>query len=322
MMRWGFLGIGRVTPRMVDSLRLASGHTLVAVAARDATKLHDWAKHHQVDQSTTDFASLIQSESIDAIYIALPPSFHHPWATAALAAGKIVLCEKATALNVNEIESIAELSDRAQIPFYHATAFPFHPRSIAMRDIVRSGQLGKLSRITIACSFSQVLQRGKDYRTDPSLGGGCLLDLGWYCAYTTLWMTGLKPLSIRAFGRKSKETGFWLSAQAIVELENDVTAVWDCGFDAAGRKWMEISGNDASIVCDDFLRPWDLDKPRFWMHGHDGKARVETVGPGVKQEVTLFESIVAKPNPLATEAMQLAIQTHQILADWEQALLA
>jgi predicted dehydrogenase len=322
MMRWGFLGIGRVTPRMVDSLRLVRGHQLHAVAARDAVKLQTWANQHNVEQTTTDFAELIRSDSIDAIYIALPPSFHHPWASAALEAGKIVLCEKATTLNEDQIRSLAELSDRVQVPFYHATAFPFHPRSMAMRDIVRSGQLGKLTRISIACSFSQVLQRGTDYRTDPQLGGGCLLDLGWYCAYTTLWMTGLKPRSIRAFGRKSKENGFWLSAQAIVELEDEVTAVWDCGFDAAGRKWMEISGNDASIVCDDFLRPWDLDKPRFWMHGHDGKARVEMIGQGIKQEVKLFESIVAEPTLLAAEAMQLAIQTHGILSDWERAMEA
>lgn len=321
-MRWGFLGIGRVTPRMVTAIRSVAGHTIHSVAARDAIKLAEWADRFGVASTTSDFDKLVQDPSIDAVYVALPPSLHATWASQAMQHGKVVLCEKPLTACSLESERLAVQCRTSSSALYHATAFPHHPRSQAMRDIVRSGELGTLSRITIACSFSHVTSRGKDHRTDPDSGGGCLLDLGWYCAFATLWLTGFKALSVRAIGKQLDGPGsVWSSAQALVELENNVTAVWDCGFDAAGRKWLEVAGSDASIVCDDFLRPWDLDKPRFWVHGNDGKARAEIVGAGVSQEMLMIQSISNQLDATATESLELAVSTQQLLSHWETAMI-
>ena len=320
-MRWGFLGIGRVTTRMVEAVRVTPGHSLVSVAARHAQRLAAWSKQFEVAETTTDFSRLVESDSIDSVYIALPPALHAKWATAAMEAGKVVLCEKPLTNDLQQAVALQQCSERLRIPLRHATALPHHPRSIAMREVVRSGELGHLSRISIACTFSHVLNRGPDHRTDPSLGGGCLLDLGWYCAFTTLWMTGLKPVAIQAFGKRLGGDGVWISAQAIVELEQGVIAHWDCGFDAAGRKWMEIAGSDASIVCDDFLRPWDLEKPRFWVHGHDGKARAEIVGAGVNQEYKMIENVEREITSISRESLAMAVETQAILDRWERAIL-
>jgi dTDP-3,4-didehydro-2,6-dideoxy-alpha-D-glucose 3-reductase len=316
-MRWGFAGIGRVTNRMVQAVRAAQEHSLEMVAGRDAAKLHDWSMQHQVSSTTTSFDKLIEAPGIEAIYIALPPSLHFDVASKAIANGKTVLCEKPFTDRFALAELLQRQSTSTGVPIYTATAFPFHPRSLAMRETIERGRLGQLSRIHVACTFSQVLNRGKDYRTDPTLGGGCLLDLGWYCVYATLWLTGLKPESIQAIGRKCPTTGIWLSCQALVRLESGVTAIWDCGFDAAGRKWIEISGTEASIICDDFLRPWDNAKPRFWLHGHDGKAQVEMVGVNCFQEVNLFSQIQPVHTEAAKKDLELAVQTMEILERWE-----
>ena len=319
-MRWGFLGIGRVTTRMVEAVRATPGHSLVSAAARHAQKLDVWSTQFEVTETTTDFSRLVASDSIDAVYVALPPSLHAKWATAAMEAGKVVLCEKPLTNDLQQAVDLQESSERLGIALHHATALPHHPRTIAMRDVVRSGQLGQLSRVSIACTFSHVLSRGPDHRTDLSQGGGCLLDLGWYCAFTTLWMTGLKPVSIQAYGKRLGGDGVWISAQAIVVLEQGVIAHWDCGFDAAGRKWMEIAGSDASIVCDDFLRPWDLEKPRFWVHGHDGKARAEIVAAGVHQESKMIESVELEITNSSRESLEMAVETQAILDRWERAI--
>lgn len=321
-MRWGFLGIGRVTTRMVEAVRITDGHSIVSVAARDGQKLDAWSKQFEVTETTTDFSRLVESNSIDAVYVALPPSLHAKWATAAMQAGKAVLCEKPLTNQLQQAVDLQECSARLRIPLYHATALPHHPRTVAMREVVRSGQLGQLARISMACSFSHVLNRGHDHRTDPNLGGGCLLDLGWYCAFTTQWMTGLKPLKIQASGKRMGGNGVWVSAQAIVELEQNVIAHWDCGFDAAGRKWMEIAGSDASIVCDDFLRPWDLEKPRFWVHGHDGKARAEIVGAGIHQESKMIESVEREITDCSRASLEMAVETQAVLERWERAMVS
>lgn len=320
-MRWGFLGIGRVTDRMASLLNGSPSHELRCSAGRDAIKLNAWSEKHSPAKTTTNLDEACSDSEVDIVYVALPPNLHAQYSIRAMEAGKTVLCEKPFALNYQEALSIQECSLRTGIPCYHATSFPFHPRSLKMRDIIRAGTLGELRRITIACSASHILSRGNDHRMTPEQGGGCLLDLGWYCVYATLWFTGLKPLSIAAFGSRDSSNRIWTSAQALVVLEGGAVAHWDCGFDAAGRKWIEFAGTDASMICDDFLRPWDTQKPRFWIHGHDGKAACETITSEKTQEELMIDRVQKPFTSDVVGSLDLAIATQRILEQWESKLI-
>ena len=320
-MRWAFLGIGRVTPRMVEAVRLA-GHEVSAVAGRNQDALRAWCETHQVSRSTTDFRSLCEAQDIDVIYVALPPHLHADLASYALECGKKVLCEKPLTASTEDALRLRSVVAKYPNQFRHASAFPFHPRSQTMRNIILSGEIGEVTRVTFSCSFSHVLERGRDYRTDSAAGGGCLLDLGWYCALATEWFTGGRPQIIQALGRKHPEHRIWMSAQAIAQLDMGAFAHWDCGFDAPGRKWMEIAGSKGSVICDDFLRPWDTAKPRFWVHGSDGKARSELVGENVNQEAKMIETLWA-PNQQCVDVLKLTefgFHAQETLAAWEKSL--
>ena len=316
-MRWAFLGIGRVTPRMVDAVRKVKGHEVVAVAARDAVALHAWCECHSVRQSSSNFHQWCESPEIDAVYIALPPHLHFEYLKHAILHGKTVLSEKPLVLNHEQALEIAQLATKHNASVHQATAFPFHPRSQAIKQIIASGELGEVKRIIAAFSASHVLHRGRDYRSDPTLGGGCLLDLGWYCSFATQWLTGLSVIDVSAMGTKSAQ-GIWTSAQAIVRLSNGAIAHWDSGFDAAGRKWIEVAGNKGSVICDDFLRPWDLAKPRFWVHGTDGKARAEIVGEGFQQEVAMVASLDKGRTDESEQLLSIAVESHRHLDLWEK----
>jgi predicted dehydrogenase len=307
---------------MVQAIRSREGHRITWVAGRDAEKLDRWSRTHQVDHVTTDFERVIESPDVDIVYVALPPAWHATWSLRAMQQGKRVLCEKPLGLDASECEAMLEGSKTSGLPLSHATGFVHHPRSHAMRGIVRSGELGEIRRVTVACSFSSVTQRGPDHRLDASAGGGCLLDLGWYCAFATLWFTGLRPTQLNAFGQRAdpqNPSSVWTQMQTMARLEQGAIASWDCGYDAAGRKWIEIAGDKASLICDDFLRPWDLTKPRFWVHGQDGKARAESVGEGVVQESFLIHHAAFAPLETSLESLSMALEVQSILDRIEQA---
>lgn len=313
--RWGILGIGRVTERMVPAIRSRTGHRVTMAAGRDPIKLKQWAERHHVDAVTCDMMEVLESPQIDAVYIALPPSLHCEWTCRALRMGKRVLCEKPLAINEQECRAMIEASRESSTPLIHATGFVHHPRSHAIRACIRSGELGTIHRITVACTFSSVADREKDHRFFHDQGGGCLLDLGWYCVYATLWFTGLRPIDLQSFAtrRGSDSGGGWHQVQTLARLEGNAIGVWDCGYDAAGRKWIEIAGSKGSVICDDFLRPWDPEKPRFWVHGQDGKARAETVGEGVQQESWMVHHAALSPLHATLESLELALATQSIL---------
>jgi predicted dehydrogenase len=330
-MRWGFLGTGRVTNRMADAVRATANSQLIAVASRELSRAAKWSNAKgNADSKITPYGSyqaLLDDPAIDWVYNALPPSLHHEWTIQSLNAGKHVLCEKPLCLNhaqAREVQSAARQSSRLVV---EATAYPYHPRSQAARNIVRSNELGELRRVTVACSFSEISHRGPDHRMHAELGGGALLDLGWYCVHATLWMTGLSCVAVQAVG--AKQHGVWSQVQALAELSNGAVAHWDCGFDAAGRKWIEIAGTQASWICDDFLRPWNLEQPRFWVHASAGKARGEVHGANHFQEVALIETCSNASTEPSTDDFQtsyfrdslsIAVETHRVLDAVEKSI--
>ncbi|MFN6128740.1 MAG: Gfo/Idh/MocA family protein [Planctomycetota bacterium] len=318
--RWGILGVGRVTERMVAAIRSRPGHRICMAAGRDPDKLKVWGERHGVESVTLDLMDVLRSPEVNAIYIALPPALHREWACRALREGKRVLCEKPLGLHADDCRARIEASRESSTPLLHATGFIHHPRSHAMRACIKSGELGTIRRVTVACTFSSVSERETDHRFSVAAGGGCLLDLGWYCVYATLWFTGLRPLELKAFGtcREVSSGGAWNQVQTIARLEGGAVGVWDCGYDAAGRKWIEIAGSKGSVICDDFLRPWDTSKPRFWVHGQDGKARAETIGEGIEQESWMIQHAALSPLASAQESLELALSTQTILDQIEE----
>jgi predicted dehydrogenase len=163
----------------------------------------------------------------------------------------------------------------------------------------------------MACTFADAFRRQDEHRTDPKLGGGCLLDLGWYCVAATMWLTGLKVQSVQAIG--TKRSGVWESVQALAILSNGAVAHWDCGFDTASRKWIEVAGTEGSWICDDFIRPWDNAKPRYWVHGHAGKSRVESIGENFFQEVAMIDACCHESDEWISSQLEEALGIHRVL---------
>ena len=88
-----------------------------------------------------------------------------------------------------------------------------------------------------------------------------------------------------------------------------MTATVSCGYDTATRKWFEVAGSAASLVCDDFTRPWADRAHRCWIHEASGKVQSHTFQGS--QERAMIARLVGD-EPL--ENLQtLAIDTHRIL---------
>jgi len=103
MARVGIIGTGWGARVQVPAFREA-GLDVVAIAGRDFERTVRAAGEDL--EPFTDWRDLIASD-VDLVSIVTPPSKHLKMARAALQAGKHVLCEKPTALNVAEAEQLA-----------------------------------------------------------------------------------------------------------------------------------------------------------------------------------------------------------------------
>ena len=289
VLRFGILGTARIADKVAAAIQAADGASLDVIASRDADRAREWAHGHQVPRSVEDYRRVIDDPEIDAVYIPLPNSMHHAWTLAAAEAGKHVLCEKPLGINAQQARDMAAACREHQVQLMDGVMWIHHPRTIAMKEQLTSGTLGELRRVTSAFTFRFDEVPDYDIRLDPETGGGSLGDLGWYCCRATLWAFDDLPTRVFATARMFRDVD--MNFSALLWYDNQRMASFDCGFDTELRKWFEVAGTRSSLVCDDFLSPWDVNKPRFWVHDRNG-LQGEHLAPTPIQEVVMIENFV------------------------------
>lgn len=295
-LRFAVLGTGRITRKVAPAIARTPGADLAAVASRDSDRAAAWAAEHGASRSYGSYAEVLDDPDLDALYIALPPTLHREWTIRAADRGLHVLCEKPLAATHANAAEMAAACRQHEVQLMDGVMWVHTPRAAMMRSILDEGTLGPLHRVTSAFSFPA--DWGPDeIRYNPDLGGGSLLDLGWYCAGVTLWAFGDLPSSVT--GWAALEGGVDRSFSAMLHFQNGRVASFDCGFQTATRRWFEIAGRNGSLVCDDFTRPWSVDKPRFWTHGDFGKTAEHRCEPFIQEDclVAAFSSLAASGRP-------------------------
>lgn len=175
------------------------------------------AAEHGVARVHPSYEDLLRDPEIDAVYIPLVNSLHRAWTLAALAEGKHVLCEKPLALNAAEAVAMAEAAARAGVLLMEALMYRFHPRARRLRE-----EAGRV--VHIAARFGFPLNAPGNYRLDPALGGGALLDVGSYCVSAARWFCG-EPENVAAVAHLVD--GVDMSTAAVLGFPGGATAtIW------------------------------------------------------------------------------------------------
>jgi predicted dehydrogenase len=172
---WGFIGAGVVaTKALAPAVRSARNANLYAVASRDISRALNLSPSCVYD----NYDELINDPKVEAIYISLPNNVHASIASRALIAGKAVLCEKPLTMNYQESEELVRVAKASNSLLVEAIWFRWHPRLIKACEQIAAGVIGEITQIDAA--FTYVNNNKENYRFDPALGGGALLDLGPY----------------------------------------------------------------------------------------------------------------------------------------------
>ena len=180
MLRIGILGAARIAPSaLIKPTRRCGGATVVAVAARDQERATEFARKQGIPRVLRSYAELIEDPEIDAVYNPLPNGLHGHWTIAALRAGKHVLCEKPFTANADEARAVVEVvNGNPGLVVMEAFHYQYHPLTKRLVEIVRSGELGNISKVDIA--FSAPLWKKGDIRYQLELAGGATMDMGCY----------------------------------------------------------------------------------------------------------------------------------------------
>ena len=280
--RFAVLGTAKIARTVGPKIQTAKGAELTGVASRSADKAAAFAAEFGIPESYGSYQAALDDPEIDAVYIPLPPSMHLEWTTKAAKAGKHVFCEKPLATNATEAEQMIAGCRQHNVVLLDGVMWYHTPRATAIKHYVDSGQLGELRQLTSVFTFRWDTFPLENVRLQRELGGGSLLDLGWYCVGAAIWLFNDIPRQV--FARAIYHNDVDARMNGFLWFNDGRVATIECGFDTVKRRWMEVAGAKQNLVCDDFTRPWNRDKPRFWTHDDDGSATEHVINQKPQEE--------------------------------------
>jgi predicted dehydrogenase len=245
MFRYGVLGASRFAlKRMVPAMLRAQGVTVAALASREGGRAEAAARALGIARAHDSYEALLADPDIDAVYIPLPNHLHVPWAEAAAAAGKHVLCEKPLGCSAGEAARLLAARDRHRVLIAEAAMVRLHPRWLAVRTLLREGRIGTLR--SFIGSFAYRLGDRSNVRYDRSMGGGVLLDTGFYPVTMSRFAFEAEPLRVAALMKRDTETGVDVLTSAILEFPQG-QAVFTCGMELAPGQSVQLHGTGGHL---------------------------------------------------------------------------
>ncbi len=216
-MKFGILGVSHFAmKRMLPAMRAAPGIEVVAIASRDRARAEAAAGEHGISKAHGSYEALVADPDVDAVYNPLPNHLHVSWSERAAAAGKHVLCEKPIGTTLDEARGLLAARDRAGVTVCEATMVRLQPRWLAVRELLRAGRIGEL-RAFIG-TFGYNLQSRSNVRYDAAMGGGVLLDTGFYPVTVSRFCFEAEPTQVVARAARDAATGVDLLTSAVLEF--------------------------------------------------------------------------------------------------------
>jgi predicted dehydrogenase len=205
----------------------------------------------------------------DVVIVCTPTSLHVPIALEAAKRGCHLFIEKPLSHNFDGLdELLREVTDR-RLATLTGCNFKFHPSFQKMREILKSGVLGKV--LSARCQFGQYLpdwHPWEDYRKTYSartdLGGGILLDSHEFDYMT--WFLG-DVVEVFCLSAKLSDLEIGTEDTAEVLLRFNSGSIGEIHLDYTQRAYQrnyEFFGENGTLK-------WDFHDRKIWLYTTPGK---------------------------------------------------
>ncbi len=254
--------------------------TLKAISDNVDGVAERFAEQHGV--APMSFSEILARNDIEGVAIATPAELHYEHAKLFLEGGKHVYVEKPLALDVRDGERLCRIAEECGRILMVGHLLQYHPAFIKLRDMVQSGQLGRLQNIA-----STRLNFGKIRREEDILWSFAPHDISMI-----LSLVGEMPVRVDAIGAHHLHHNIADVTTTSMAFPGGETAqIYVSWLHPYKEQRLSVIGERGMVVFDDG-EPWDR---KLTLYGHEvdwsgGKPTAKR-GDGVPVELDQSEPL-------------------------------
>jgi len=200
ILRLGMAGLGVASTQIMPPIAKLPFIKIAAAADMRADAVAKFREQYQAE-GYSSIEELCASPNIDAVYIATPNSLHAEHAIIAAKNKKHIIVEKPMAMNLAECDAMNEAADKYSVKLLCGHTHSFDPPIRKMREIVKSGELGKLCMIN-TWNYNEFMYRPR-MKHELAMTRGVVLNQGPHHVDIVRLIGGGMVRSVRAM------TGVW-----------------------------------------------------------------------------------------------------------------
>lgn len=156
-----------------------------------------------------DYHEAIADPEVDIVSVCVPNYLHAPITIDCLNAGKHVLCEKPTALNVMEASAMKKTADENNLILNIGVVNRFNTAVNKVKELIDEGELGNLYHVYCSFrSYRSIPGLGGQFTTKAMAGGGVLIDWGVHFLDLIMYCIGnpsINTVSAATYSELGKE---------------------------------------------------------------------------------------------------------------------
>jgi phthalate 4,5-cis-dihydrodiol dehydrogenase len=193
----GVAGLGVGSAMIIPTIERMPETELVAAADIRPEAIRAFEQRYE-GRGYDSVEALCADPEVDVVWVATPNNLHCQHIITAVEHGKHVVCEKPMALSIIECERMVEAAEKQGVKLLCGHTYSLNPSIQAMRAIVKSGQLGRLTQVANWLYSDWLLKPRMPEELDVNQGGGVVYRHGPHIIDTIRTLGGGMVRSVRA----------------------------------------------------------------------------------------------------------------------------
>jgi len=289
----GIVGSGMIAGVIAKAIQEVETATLAAVASRRPESAGAFAKEHKIPTMFATWEEMVQSDLVDAIYVATPTAVKEEISIAAAHGNKHILVDKPFA-SLESLERMITAARENSVAFMDATHFAHHPRTLKIKSIMKE-TIGEPIAVR-TCFFFPFLDRENIRFNVDKEPTGAVGDMAWYSmrAVAEYLAPTAEIRTISGGITRDKKSGAVIKGSGLIIFKDDKSTTFDFGYNAGVCLMdLDILGSEGMFHIDDFVLDW---KDGFAFDNPDHKVRyTKRTGMQEPDDFELVEAAAAEP---------------------------